>query len=292
MRFRIRTDESLVDSESTPQVTDSWFDNSVWLVQRLSHLRLNRLKVAGASTNFSTVRFDADRSMDSLATAALAVNAYYDARSNTLFVPAAMLQPPFMHFAPEARKRDSDKFSAEAADAAEVHTLGGLGALLAHEMTHAFDSTGRRFDAALRLSSTWTTTEVGYFDAQAQCLTEWYDSFAKPMGAEPSASQSDVDEKIADIGGLHIALRAIQSMRETTPHATERRVRTFFTAWAQNWCELSATKMAAYDAVSNAHARAHTRVNAAVALFDQFGGAFGCVQGSAMMRNEPKCRIW
>jgi hypothetical protein len=51
-------------------------------------------------------------------------------------------------------------------------------------------------------------------------------------------------------------------------------------------------QMAAYDAASNAHARAHTRVNAAVALFDQFGGAFGCTQGSAMMRNEPKCRIW
>ena len=51
-------------------------------------------------------------------------------------------------------------------------------------------------------------------------------------------------------------------------------------------------QMAAYDAASNVHARAHTRVNAAVALFDQFGGAFGCAQGSAMMRNERKCRIW
>ena len=101
-----------------------------------------------------------------------------------------------------------------------------------------------------------STVPAALSRAQAQCLTEWYDSFAKPMGAEPSASQvhcalshsaleglssvsscaqavakactlkrhcgtrsvatvqSDIDEKIADIGGLHIALRAIQSMRE------------------------------------------------------------------------------
>jgi hypothetical protein len=35
--------------------------------------------------------------------------------------------------------------------------------------------------------------------------------------------QSDIDEKIADIGGLHIALRAIQSMRERE-HSTRRLV--------------------------------------------------------------------
>jgi hypothetical protein len=59
----------------------------VWLVQRLGHLRLNRLKVAGASTNVSTVRFGADRSMDSLATAALAVNAYYESEGHRRQAP-------------------------------------------------------------------------------------------------------------------------------------------------------------------------------------------------------------
>ncbi len=55
----------------------------MWLVQRLGRLRLNRLKVAGAPTHVSTVRFGADRSMDSLATAALAVNAYYESEGRS-----------------------------------------------------------------------------------------------------------------------------------------------------------------------------------------------------------------
>ena len=44
----------------------------------------------------------------------------------------------------------------------------------------------------LRRSHTWDcrlSVPAALSRAQAQCLTEWYDSFAKPMGAEPSASQ-------------------------------------------------------------------------------------------------------
>jgi predicted metalloendopeptidase len=60
------------------------------------------------------------------------VNAFYNAASNELFVPAALLQPPF--------------FDAAADDAVNY---GAIGAVIGHEMGHALDGSGRRVPAGL-----------------------------------------------------------------------------------------------------------------------------------------------
>jgi predicted metalloendopeptidase len=56
------------------------------------------------------------------------VNAYYNATSNEITFPAAILQPPF--------------FDAAADDAANY---GGIGAVIGHEMSHGFDDRGSQF---------------------------------------------------------------------------------------------------------------------------------------------------
>ena len=53
------------------------------------------------------------------------VNACYDPQQNALLLPAAILQPPLC-----------------SADTAAAALFGGLGAVVAHEMTHGFDGTG------------------------------------------------------------------------------------------------------------------------------------------------------
>ncbi len=72
------------------------------------------------------------------------VNARYDPQRNEIVFPAALLAPPF--FAPDA-------------DAAL--NFGGIGAVIAHEMIHAFDDQGSRFGADGRFENWWSAAKTG-----------------------------------------------------------------------------------------------------------------------------------
>ena len=57
------------------------------------------------------------------------VNAYYTATSNDITFPAAILQAPLYDV-----------------NASFEENLGGIGFIIAHEITHAFDNNGAKFD--------------------------------------------------------------------------------------------------------------------------------------------------
>jgi hypothetical protein len=63
------------------------------------------------------------------------VNAEYDPSDNSITFPAGILQPPIYDPAAPA-----------------MQNLGGLGMIIAHEITHAFDSSGAHYDAQGRHS--------------------------------------------------------------------------------------------------------------------------------------------
>ena len=74
------------------------------------------------------------------------VNAYYSAATNEIVIPAAILQPPL--------------FDLGADDAVNY---GATGALIGHEIGHAFDDRGRRFDGAGAVRDWWTEADAdGY----------------------------------------------------------------------------------------------------------------------------------
>ena len=63
------------------------------------------------------------------------VNAYYNATANEIVFPAAILQAPFY----------DDKVSYES-------NLGGIGFIIAHEISHAFDDAGSKYDGKQTLN--------------------------------------------------------------------------------------------------------------------------------------------
>jgi len=202
-----------------------------------------------------------------------AVNAFYNVHSNALFVPAAILAPPFL-----------------VRNVARLY--GGLGGILGHEMTHGFDDTGRLFSPQLTIQNWWDKHTIVEFKRRAQCIASAYSRHMAPGGSHVDGNRT-LGEDIADVGGVRLALLALRQRfrRERKPLAMSIR-REFFIAWAQNWCQIATPATAKLRAATDSHAPPETRVNAALAQLPDFAHAFHCPLGSPLHPPTPPCDLW
>ena len=219
------------------------------------------------------------------------VNAGYDPQRNEIVFPAAILQPPFF-----------------AADADAALNFGGIGAVIAHEMTHAFDDQGSRFDADGRFANWWSALDRGCFEAAAQRLVDQFGSLPAGAGAAATAAAgsehgqpASVDgrltlgENIADFGGLAIANDALQAQLaaadEPDPmHDGYSQTQRFFLNWAVIWRQNLTPDERRLRLRTDPHAPAALRANAAAANLTAYAAAFGCGPGDRMWR-APADRI-
>ena len=93
------------------------------------------------------------------------INAYYHPAINEVVFPAAILQPPF--------------FEPTADDAVNY---GAIGAVIGHEIGHAFDDRGRRFDSAGTIRDWWTPGDDQEFRRRVQGLVDHYNRYSALPG--------------------------------------------------------------------------------------------------------------
>lgn len=120
------------------------------------------------------------------------VNAYYHPFRNVIVFPAAILQAPF--------------YSLEQSSSANY---GGIGAVIAHEISHAFDNNGALFDEYGNLNNWWTEEDLAHFQEKAQAMIEEFDGLSFADGTVNG--KLTVSENIADAGGLSCALEAAKT---------------------------------------------------------------------------------
>ena len=55
--------------------------------------------------------------------------------------------------------------------------FGGIGVVVGHEITHAFDDSGRQYDKYGNLRQWWNNETIGNFNEQIQCMVDQYSNF-------------------------------------------------------------------------------------------------------------------
>ena len=138
------------------------------------------------------------------------VNACYDPFVNDITFPAAILQAPFYSI-----------------NQTRSENLGGIGAVIGHEISHAFDSNGAKCDENGNINNWWTKEDNKQFKKKINAMIKQFDGIELPWGKVNG--KFIVSENMADNGGMGVTL---EIMSKTEGVSYEE----YFQNWAKVWC--------------------------------------------------------
>lgn len=205
----------------------------------------------------------------SLALPASTVNAYYNQFNNSMAFPAGILQAPFY---------DKNHSLEE--------NLAGIGTVIAHEITHAFDNNGAKYDENGNPNDWWE--EKDYIKFQELCTEAagFYNNWEAAPGIAINGTQT-LGENIADIGGMACTIDVLNHSKENPDYAK------YFQAYAKSWSKAMTRENAEFLAQFDEHSSANLRTNRVVSNFQEFYDTFQVKEGDGMyIPPEDRIKIW
>jgi len=173
------TEDPLLDYK-TDEPWENLFKMSRWRLQMAIHL-------VGKSVIDIPVIDWSEAPIKFVGTQAYAVNAYYTPSKNGIYIPLGYIQKPFV---------DLDERGLE-------YNLSRIGFTIAHEMSHALDDLGSKYDENGVLNNWWTPHDKKMFKKIQEDVIKQYETFASYDGIVFDAVPS-IGEDLADISGLAI----------------------------------------------------------------------------------------
>jgi len=206
------------------------------------------------------------------------VNAFYSAASNEIVVPAAILQPPVFDVGAD-----------------EAVNYGSIGAMIGHEIGHAFDGRGRQFDAAGNPNDWWTPEDDARYTRRVDKIVAQLDRYEPLPGVHVNGTLTSA-EAIADLAGLTIAYRAYhRSLKGATAAVIEGLTgeQRFFMGWARIWRAKERDDYVLSQLQVSAHLPPRVRANAALVNVDAFYEAFDVTPGHRLyLAPDDRVTIW
>ena len=207
------------------------------------------------------------------------VNAYFNPFNNEIVFPAAILQPPFYNYK---------------ADAAVNY--GGIGAVIGHEISHAFDDSGARFDADGNLKNWWTDEDLEKFTERGNQLAEQY-SDIEVLDSVYINGKYTLGENIGDLGGVLAAYDGLQMYYKE--HGRPGKIdgltpeQRFFLSWATIWRTKMREEALRSRIKTDTHSPGMYRAYVPLQNVDAFYEAFDIKEGDSMyLAPKERVAIW
>ena len=204
------------------------------------------------------------------------VNAYYYPEGNMMVIPAGILRPPFFDL------KRSDAWN-----------LGGIGSAIGHEITHGFDDDGRMYDHKGDYNNWWKESDSRKYKQMTRALIDLF--HGQPYAGGKVDGKLTLNENIADLGGVAIALQALKDSFpvSVSEHERKKAYLDFFTSYAVSWRNKDRVKKARQSLFLDSHAPPIYRVNLIVRQFAEFYTAFDIDEKNAgYIPVEQRLALW
>lgn len=195
------------------------------------------------------------------------VNACYNPSSNDITFPAAILQKPFYSLQQSVSEN-----------------LGGIGAVIGHEISHAFDNNGANFDENGNLKNWWTEEDFAAFKELTKGMVEQFDGIEFHGGKVNG--ELVVSENIADNGGMGVTLEIMHGLENPDYQA-------YFINWARVWCRKAKEEYIQLLLSNDVHSPGELRANMTPRNFPEWYEAFGVTERDGMyIAPDKRISIW
>lgn len=206
------------------------------------------------------------------------VTAYYHPFFNEIVFPAGILQYPYFDFAAD-----------------DAINYGGIGMVIGHEMTHAFDDQGAQFDKDGNVRNWWTKEDYERFRARTQRVIDLYGSFTV-LDTVHLKGALTVGENTADNGGIAIAYDAFKMTpqgKDTTRIDGFTPDQRFYLSIARIWRVKTREPFLRMYVNTDPHSPAMWRVNGPLMSAAPFYKAFDVQPGNKnYLAEEQRIKIW
>ena len=197
------------------------------------------------------------------------VNSYYRPSENSINIIAGILGGDFYN----------DDMTYE-------EKLGGIGMVIGHEISHAFDTNGAQFDAKGNMLNWWTEDDYAKFKARADRLIKYFSTMKVDDSGKNYNGELVQTESIADMAG-------IKAMLGIAEGRTRFDYDKFFRSYARIWKNIHTPERNDMLVKIDVHALAYIRVNAIVQQYKKFFDTYGIKKGDRMyLAPEEQVAVW
>ena len=196
-------------------------------------------------------------------------NAYYNPLNNQIVLPAGILQEPFF----------SENYTFE-------NNLGGIGTIIAHEISHAFDDQGRKFDADGNLKTWWYPSDINNYNKKVEPIIEQFNS-VKLFDINISGKMT-LGENIADYTAVIIITNILNSL-----NVDKKKYKDMYRAYANIWKQKIRKNELIKRLNTDVHAPGRYRTNQILSNIPEFINIYNIKEGNKMyIPEDKKIKLW
>ena len=201
----------------------------------------------------------------------LEVNAFYSPDTNSFVIEQGIL------------KSYSDNFNITKDNYKEKYfdILGVVGFTIGHEMGHAFDNNGSKYDEIGRKINWWTNKDKLEYSKKTYYVDKLYENYHQ-LGHET------LGENVADLAGMSITLEIAASH-----NATNEDYKGLFEYYAKDFMSQYSPFYNAYVLFNDVHSPDKNRVNVVLSNMDKFYEVYNIKESDGMyIAPDKRVKVW